>query len=120
MMTGNIYIDSLRMHAFHGVLEQEKTVGNDYIVSVTMEYPLENACQTDNLDDTINYATVADTVVEEMKIPSKLVEHVAGRIVRRLKSLFPATSMVRVNVKKVAPPMPYDMNGAGVEICCRF
>ena len=89
MMTGNIYIDSLRMHAFHGVLEQEKTVGNDYIVSVTMEYPLENACQTDNLDDTINYANVADTVVEEMKIPSKLVEHVAGRIVRRLKSLFP-------------------------------
>ena len=55
-----------------------------------------------------------------MKIPSKLVEHVAGRIVRRLKSLFPATTMVRVNVKKVAPPMPYDMNGAGVEICCRF
>ena len=106
MMTGNIYIDSLRMHAFHGVLEQEKTVGNDYIVSVTMEYPLENACQTDNLDDTINYANVADTVVEEMKIPSKLVEHVAGRIVRRLKSLFPATTMVRVNVKKVAPPMP--------------
>ena len=120
MMTGNIYIVSLRMHAFHGVLEQEKTVGNDYTVSVTLEYPLENACRTDNLDDTINYATVAETVVEEMQKPSKLVEHVAGRIIRRLKDLFPATTMVRVNVRKVAPPMPYDMDGAGVELCCRF
>ena len=120
MMTGNIYIDSLRMHAFHGVLEQEKIVGNDYIVSVKLEYPLQNACQTDALCDTINYAAVADAIVEEMKVPSKLVEHVAGRIIRKLKSLFPATTMVWVNVKKVAPPMPYDMNGAGVELCCRF
>lgn len=120
MMKGSIYIDSMRLHAFHGVLEQERTVGNDYVVSISVEYPLQESCETDNLNDTVNYATVAETIAEEMRTPSKLVEHVAGRIVRRLKKLFPGITMVKLNVKKVAPPMPFDIDGAGVELCCIY
>lgn len=116
MMKGTIYVDSLKMHAYHGVLEQERTVGNDYVVSVFIDYPLQNACDTDDLADTINYALVAETIEREMLVPSKLVENVAARIAKSLKSQFDSITSVRVNVKKVAPPMSFDMAGAGVEL----
>ena len=115
-MTGRVYIDSMRLHAFHGVMEQERTVGNDYCVSIEIEYPLEEACEKDLLDATVNYAVVAKTVAEEMQVPSQLVEHVAARIAKHLKLLYPKIIMIRINVKKIAPPMPYDMDGAGVEL----
>ena len=35
-----IEITRLRLHAFHGVLEQERRVGNDFEVSVTVGYPV--------------------------------------------------------------------------------
>lgn len=120
MMTGKVYIDSMRLHAFHGVMEQERVVGNDYLVSVEIEYPLQEACEKDELSGTVNYAVVADMVAEEMKVPSRLVEHVAARIAKRLKQLYPAIIMTRINVKKIAPPMPYEMDGAGVEVWERY
>lgn len=36
--------------------------------------------QTDNLEATLNYAEVYEVVKTEMGVPSRLLEHVAGRI----------------------------------------
>lgn len=111
-----IYIRSLRMHAFHGVLPQERVVGNDYVVDVSAEYDISRAVATDNVADTLNYADMCKAINDEMAVPSQLIEHVAGRVAERLFRLFPAITSLCLSITKVNPPMGADCGGAGVEI----
>ena len=113
---GTIYLDNLRFHAFHGVQKQERNVGNDYIVNVSVQYPFEEACHSDDVNDTLNYAILADIVKMEMLIPSNLLEHVAQRIGNSIFAHFPQTESATIDIKKVAPPFSADCDGAGIRI----
>lgn len=113
---GYILLDRLRFHAFHGVMEQERTVGNDYEVSLRLEYPLGDATRSDCVDDTLNYAAAYALVRDVMAQPSQLVEHVAARVGERLLEAFPRLVSVDVRVMKLNPPMGACCEGAGVEL----
>lgn len=116
LMSSKIYLRNVRFHAFHGVLPQEGIVGNDYLVNLVLDYDFSSAMQTDDLQGTLNYAEVYQKVREEMAVPSKLLEHVAGRIAHRLFSDFPEIQKLQLSITKVNPPMSADSDGAGVEV----
>ena len=116
LMSSKIYLRNVRFHAFHGVLPQEGIVGNDYLVNLMLDYDFSSAMQTDKLQGTLNYAEVYQKVREEMAVPSKLLEHVAGRIAHRLFSDFPEIQKLQLSITKVNPPMGADSDGAGVEV----
>lgn len=111
-----VYIKDMRLHAFHGVNEQERVVGNDYVVNVCVDYPLEQACDSDDVNDTLNYATLVDIVKQEMKKPSNLLEHVAGRIASAVFAMHAKAEAVTIDIRKVAAPMSADFDGAGVRL----
>lgn len=111
-----IFLRQLRFHAFHGVLDQERRVGNDYVINVVAECNFAHAMQTDELEDTVNYAEIYRVVKEEMAVPSKLLEHVAGRIGERLFNEFPSLQSLDISIMKVNPPFGADCEGAGVEV----
>lgn len=111
-----IHINGIRLHARHGVLPQEQLTGNDYIINVRVGYDISRAMQTDDVADTLNYAEVYNIIKEEMSVPSKLIEHVAGRIADRLMDSYSQISSVMLRITKCNPPMGADCNGAGVEI----
>ncbi len=116
LMSSKIYLRNVRFHAFHGVLPQEGIVGNDYLVNLVLDYDFSSAMKTDDLHGTLNYAEVYQKVREEMAVPSKLLEHVAGRIAHRLFSDFPEIQKLQLSITKVNPPMSADSDGAGVEV----
>lgn len=116
LMSSKIYLRNVRFHAFHGVLPQEGIVGNDYLVNLVLDYDFSSAMKTDDLQGTLNYAEVYQKVREEMAVPSKLLEHVAGRIAHRLFSDFPEIQKLQLSIAKVNPPMGADSDGAGVEV----
>lgn len=111
-----VYIDNIRLHACHGVLPQEQLTGNDYLVSVRVGYDVSRAFTSDDVADTLNYAELYATVREEMLKPSRLLEHVAGRIVKRLFDEYADISSIVLRITKTNPPMGADCDGAGVEI----
>lgn len=116
LMSSKIYLRNVRFHAFHGVLPQEGIVGNDYLVNLVLDYDFSSAMKTDDLQGTLSYAEVYQKVREEMAVPSKLLEHVAGRIAHRLFSDFPEIQKLQLSITKVNPPMGADSDGAGVEV----
>ena len=116
LMSSKIYLRNVRFHAFHGVLPQEGIVGNDYLVNLVLDYDFSSAMKTDDLQGTLNYAEVYQKIREEMAVPSKLLEHVAGRIAHRLFSDFPEIQRLQLSITKVNPPMGADSDGAGVEV----
>ena len=79
-----IYLQDLRFHAYHGVEAQERIVGNDYLMDVRLQYPVDQAMLSDNVLDTVNYADVYRVLEQEMQVPSNLLERVAYRIADRI------------------------------------
>ena len=115
-MTTSINLNRLRFHAFHGVMEQERRVGNTFEVSLTVRYPFEKAMTTDCLDHTLNSALLYDVIATEMQQPSQLLEHVAGRIIKAAKARFPLIEGGTIKVAKLCPPIKAQMQSVEVQV----
>ena len=113
---GYVFLKDVRFHAFHGVMLQEGKVGADFLVNLRIGYPLDKAMESDEVGDTLNYAAVYQLVAQEMKQPSNLLEHVAGRIVNTICKHFPLVTSIDLTLMKQNPPMGADAEGAGVEL----
>ncbi|MBR1469624.1 MAG: dihydroneopterin aldolase [Prevotella sp.] len=112
----HIALHRLRFHAYHGVLEQERAVGNDYEVTVTLQFDIGRAARTDDVADTLNYAEVYETVKKTMAERRNLLESVAWNIGKALLEQFPAVESAKICVVKKNPPMGADCDGAEVHV----
>ena len=117
-MTSYIFLDRMHFFAYHGVGEQETIVGNDFIIDLRLKTDITLAAETDDVTNTVSYADVYEAVKEEMAIPSKLLEHVCGRIVERLFRDFPTVESIDLKLSKRNPPMGADIESAGIELQC--
>lgn len=113
-MKSYILLENMIFYAYHGVFHQETIVGNTYVLNLKMELDLKQASLSDDLADTISYAEVYDYVKEEMMIPSRLLEHVAGRIIVRLKKEFKQIESIEVKLSKRNPPIEGQLDYASV------
>jgi 7,8-dihydroneopterin aldolase/epimerase/oxygenase len=102
---GIINVTGIRIRAYHGCMPEENVVGNEYIVDVVIDTDFSAASDSDKLEDTVDYCIVYDCVLAEMKIPSKLIEHVGKRIIGSLRKKYPGVKTFSVTVKKIAPPI---------------
>lgn len=114
--TLTIKIENAVFHAFHGVFEQERKVGNEFKVSVFVEMPMPHSIINDDLNDTISYVDIYDIIGEEMSVPSKLLEHVAYRIIERIKNQSDAINRIEVEIIKILPPIAKMEGSAAVKL----
>ena len=85
---GTIKLQNIRTFSFHGCLEEEGKIGSDYRIDLEIKTDLRKSSTTDELKDTVDYVLLNKIVVEEMDIRSKLLEHVAHRIITRVLKKF--------------------------------
>ena len=90
--------------------------GAEYTVNLRLKTDFTHAAETDELDGTINYASVHEAVKSEMATPSKLLEHVAYRIAQRLFHDFPTLEEIKIELFKQNPPMGAQGNAIGIEV----
>ena len=102
---GVIELEGMEFKAYHGCLEQEKVRGNEFVVDFRGELDLSAAAESDNLNDTLNYAEIYDIVSYEMSVPSELLENVAGRIMKAIEQQFPQLDSFSIRVSKKRPPV---------------
>jgi len=106
----------MEFYAYHGHLPEEGIIGQYFYVDVAVETAIDKAMETDNLVDTVNYQTIYDIVKREMAIPSHLLEHVAGRIIRALKVELSAINRVEVRIRKNNPPLGGKVKCAEIQV----
>lgn len=111
-----IKLNDIRIRAFHGVLEQEKIVGNNFLLDVTLYCDCNDALRTDNINDTVSYADIYFLIKDEMSQKSNLLEHVCFRILDRIKKEYKTVKRVVVRITKENPPIGGDIRSASVEI----
>ena len=108
-----IYLNDVRIHAYHGVLPQENQVGQDFLVSARCGVDVTSAMENDMLEVTLDYGVLYRLIESEMAKTSQLVEHVAGCIAQRV---FDEVTSLDLSITKLNPPFGADCKGAGVEI----
>lgn len=115
-MKAEIAVEGIECHAFHGCLKEESLIGGRYVVDVFFTTDIAGAVDKDDLSKTIDYVKVNVVVQQEMQQRSKLIEHVAVRILKSLRKEFPDCEEIKVRVTKLNPPAGYFMGKASVTI----
>jgi dihydroneopterin aldolase len=96
--------------------EEEQTIGSKYLLDLEIDLDFSIASATDEIQGTIDYSRLYSLVAEEMAKSSKLIEHVAGRIVSMLFVSFKKIDSVKLKLTKVKPPIKGNVNQVSVEI----
>ena len=113
---GNIKLKNIRTFSYHGCLVEEGKIGSDYSIDLEIKTDLRKSSVSDHIEDTVDYVLLNKIVVEEMAIRSKLLEHVAHRIIARIFKEIPSVSRIVLGVSKINPPIGGDVEAVTIEM----
>jgi len=110
-------VTGITAFGYYGVLPHEATEGQDFIVDLLITLDLRAVSLTDDLQETINYADLAqiahDNIVGERV---QLIERLAGRIAQEISSAYSQITSVSVTVHKPHAPVTVDFEDISVTI----
>ena len=111
-----IRLNSISLHAHHGVESQERELGQRFSVAVELRADLSKAAQSDDLSDTMDYAAVLHTVTAAFTGRTyHLLEHAAWNVMRVLFKEFPAEE-IRIRIRKPGAGIDPNLESAEVEL----
>lgn len=100
-----IELVGLEFFAYHGVYSEEQKAGNNFIVNLSVEGDFTHAVQNDELTGTVDYEQLYAIIADEMLTRSKLLEHIAGRILTRISKEHPEIKEMSIAIEKLNPPI---------------
>jgi len=115
-----IALEGMHFFAYHGVFDEERQTGSEFIVDVSLTVDVNQAAVSDDLNKTVNYETVFLLCEAVMRIPSRLLENVAQRIALQLKHQFGFIKEMTIRVRKKNPQVGGLVDFAMVEVDSNF
>ena len=104
---GLVLVEDLEVFAYHGHFKEEQLVGRNFVVNLMVDTDFSKAIATDELDGTVDYSALCRIINEQMAIPSKLLEHVGGRILAKIKEEFSGSVLfAELKIAKINTPLP--------------
>lgn len=113
---GIISIEGMEFFAFHGCFKEEEVIGTRFEVDIEIETDTTDAELSDDLAKTVNYQDIYLLVRKEMAVNSKLLEHVARRILNSVGQAYPFLTGCRVKIRKLNPPLGGRVQAVSVEL----
>jgi dihydroneopterin aldolase len=114
---GIIAIEGMKFYAYHGLLEEERIIGNEFIVDIIIETDFTKAAAKDEISDTIDYSFIYSLVEKEMQVKSKLIEHVGKRVLDSvLNNCTGVIQDMKVKITKIKPPVKGNLDKVSVTL----
>ena len=104
MATFTIQLHALRFFAEHGMYEEERAVGNEFEVNISLEVKAPKE-KIRSLEDTINYTEVYRITKEIFSKRKPLLETLAMDIAERIQAQFDGIESVLITIRKLNPPI---------------
>jgi dihydroneopterin aldolase len=116
-VTDTVFVTGLAVHAYHGVMDHEATVGQTFRLDLVLDVDLSAASRSDKLAHTVGY----DQIVNVASLAfctrrHRLVEAAAGAVAEAVLGRFPQVSRVQVTVHKPHAPIAATFADVGVTI----
>lgn len=102
---GIVALEGIEFFAYHGVSDEEQKIGNKFSIDVVITTDFTEAARYDRLKDTVNYEVVYQVVARVMQTPSRLLEHIAYKIIQEIREVYPNVESIEVEVSKFNPPV---------------
>ncbi len=99
----SIQLNNLSFFAFHGLYEEEKLNGNDFIVNAVIYYQPEKLIN--QISDTIDYVSVYELIERRMQIATPLLETIVMELTLQIFDKFTLAESVAIELTKLKPPI---------------
>jgi dihydroneopterin aldolase len=99
-----INLHNLNFFSFHGVHEEERILGNNFVVHVSLSFNADE--NISSLQQTINYASVYKIIKQRMSIPTALLETLAQDLAQEIYVFDKRIKSIYISVEKKDPPIP--------------
>jgi dihydroneopterin aldolase len=118
-MTDRITLRGVEATGRHGVLPEERTHGQRFVVDATLSIDTRAAAASDDLADTVDYAALARALVAAVEgEPVDLIETLAQRLADVCLA-DPRVTEVELTVRKPDAPIPVRFQDVAVTIVRR-
>lgn len=114
-----IHMEALSFHGYHGVLHAEKVLGQKFVVDVTMSVCHLTSGQSDDIKDTVDYASAYELIKEQVEGKDNakdLIERVGAGIATELLKKFEKVIDVTVRVQKPHVAVTGTVGSLGIEV----
>lgn len=116
-MSDRIEITGLFGFGYHGLFDDERENGQGFLVDVILNMDLSKVSRSDSIDDTVNYSTLCDLILEEIVGPPvSLIEKLAAQIAERILREYPKVDSVRITVHKPDAPVAAKVKDLSVSL----
>ena len=102
---GKIILEDMEFYAYHGCFDEEQLIGNRFLVNMEFEADTKMAESSDDLSKAVNYQEVYNTIDKQIQQKSRLLEHVASRILDAVLDKFSEITFCRIKLSKMNPPV---------------
>lgn len=107
-----IHLHDVVFYAKHGLHEEEKLIGGEFLVNLSAGYHAGNIINT--INDTVDYVAVYEMVKDQMSKPTPLLETIAMEISSQILAQFSIVQEVHISIKKLHPPIAAFQGYVGV------
>jgi len=112
-----IALEGMHFFAYHGYYEEERIVGNQFIIDAWVDVDTFDSMD-DDINDTVNYEVIYDIVKGHMAKKYKLLETIALNISTDIKSKFSHIKKVKIKISKIGPQLGGEVDRAVIEYEC--
>lgn len=112
-----VALKDVKCFAYHGFYAEEQLTGIYFSLDVTVTFVPGD--ETENLEKTVNYEILNSIILEEMKVPKKLLETVVKDILDKIVFKYAFLKTAEVSIKKLNPPMPGQVGHSFVQLSYR-
>ena len=115
MIIQKVALREVRFFSPIGFYEEERVIGNEFFVNLEVEFPFQNS-DAEDLDNTINYESLYQILVEVMTPKRKLLESVLEDILDRVLKNYLFIHKALVSIRKINPPFGGDLANSEVTL----
>lgn len=117
MVIDKMRLTRMQFYGYHGVFPEENKLGQRFYVDLELSLDLSKAGQTDDLEQTVNYAEVYERVKRIVEGKTfRLIEALAENVASDVLHQYTNVNDVTVRVVKPHPPFDIQFDGVTVEI----
>ncbi len=112
-----ILIKDLKLFGYHGVRDEEKKTGQQFLFNIKIILNRDVLTGEDNIEKTLNYSEVIKLVKKINDVRRfDLLETLSRVVAEEILKFSPLAEKVKVRVEKISPPINEDLYSVGV-IC---
>jgi dihydroneopterin aldolase/2-amino-4-hydroxy-6-hydroxymethyldihydropteridine diphosphokinase len=113
-----VEIKDLIVFAHHGVFQQEKELGQKFLVSARLYLDTEAAVTEDDVNSSVHYGEAALEMTKFLQAESyNLIEAAAGRLAEHLLLTYSLLRKVQIRLAKPWAPVGLPLNEVAIELC---